>query len=388
MSDPSYSLPKGWKWAELGEVCKVNPRRPRLNRDAEAPTSFVPMSAVEQRTGTVASYESRPFREVRSGYTYIEDNDVIWAKITPCMQNRKSAIAKGMTGGFGFASTEFHVICCPPEVVPEFILAFLRQSSFLEEAQRNFRGAVGQQRVPATFLKNFRIPLPPPEDQRRIVARIEELMARIAEARALRAAAIKDAASLLPAALSQAFPPATARLPSGWQRVKLGDTIQLTNGKFMPKRRMDPAGAFPVYGANGVVGHANRKLIDSDTIVIGRVGACGAVTLAKAPCWVSDNAMYVSEISNGLEIGYLAALLESLNLGQLAKVGAQPSISQGQIEDLKVPLPPPREQSRIVARLAALQAHSAQVRDVQHATDDKLDRLAQSILSKAFRGEL
>jgi len=94
-------LPAGWRSAEIGDVCQVNPRRPVLGQRPEAATSFVPMAAVDAVHGRVAGMQKRPFGEVEKGYTYFEEGDVLFAKITPCMQNGKHAVARGLVGGYG-----------------------------------------------------------------------------------------------------------------------------------------------------------------------------------------------------------------------------------------------------------------------------------------------
>jgi type I restriction enzyme S subunit len=152
---PGSDLPKDWRWVQLGKVCTINPRRPRLQREPGIATTFIAMSAVDDESGTIVAAEERPFEQVKSGYTYFEENDVLFAKITPCMENGKAAIARGLLGGIGFGSTEFHVLRPHASVVPEWIWLFVRQERFREDAKKSFRGGVGQQRVPQEFLKQY-----------------------------------------------------------------------------------------------------------------------------------------------------------------------------------------------------------------------------------------
>lgn len=136
-------------------------------------TTFVPMPSVDGIQGSITQPEIKPFAQVARGYTYFENRDVLFAKITPCMQNGKHAIADNLLGGFAFGSTEFHIIRAGKDLTPEWIHTFIRQAPVLEEAQHHFRGAVGQQRVPQNFLDNLPILLPPLAEQRRIVADLE-----------------------------------------------------------------------------------------------------------------------------------------------------------------------------------------------------------------------
>ena len=99
-------MPSGWRRVKLGDVCEVNPpRNGGLKRALDAPTSFVPMAAVDERLGNILGPGTRPFAEVQKGYTYFQEGDVLFAKITPCMQNGKHAIARDLIDGVGFGTT-------------------------------------------------------------------------------------------------------------------------------------------------------------------------------------------------------------------------------------------------------------------------------------------
>lgn len=197
--DMQGNLPAGWRWVRLGDVCQINPRRGGISRSDEAPTSFVPMEAVDADKGIIDGIRERPFSDVKKGYTFFEEGDVLFAKITPCMQNGKHAIACRLIDGFGFASTEFHVIRPTNEVLAEWIHYFIRQPAVLHEATNHFTGAVGQQRVPDDFLKFLDFPLPSLNEQQQMTAVLREQIAAVHQARAAIQAQL-EAAMALPAA--------------------------------------------------------------------------------------------------------------------------------------------------------------------------------------------
>lgn len=179
----------GYPKTKLSDVAELNPTRPRAL--SQFPdyylVTFVPMPAVDQFSGTISSGEIRKLIDVKKGFTYFEDGDVIFAKITPCMQNGKSAIAVGLENKVGFGSTEFHVIRAnPAKILPEWIWYFVRRLEFRTQGTFHFRGAVGQQRVPVEYLENAQIPLPPLDEQRRIVGRIKDCLSRVEEIERLR----------------------------------------------------------------------------------------------------------------------------------------------------------------------------------------------------------
>lgn len=199
-------FPLGWQWVALGEVCEMNPRRPRgfVRGDGEE-TSFVPMEAVDARLGKVGRLRSRPYAEVKKGYTYFADGDVLFAKITPCMQNGKHFVAEGLIDGVGFASTEFHVLRPGDAICAKWVHLYLTQPAILREATHHFTGSAGQQRVPSSFLEELKIPLPPLEEQRRILATLNAKMAAVEKARAAAEAELEAIEALPGALLRQAF---------------------------------------------------------------------------------------------------------------------------------------------------------------------------------------
>ncbi|MBU6230765.1 MAG: restriction endonuclease subunit S, partial [Cyanobacteria bacterium REEB459] len=175
-------LPKGWAEATLERLCSFNPRHDSLI-DRQIEISFVPMPAVCDQEGIILPHENRFLEEIWKGYTHFQDNDVIFAKITPCMENGKIALASGLRNGLACGSTEFHVLRSLGVVLPEYLWRFIRQLDFRKEAERHMTGAVGQRRVPVQFLKETTIPFPPLNEQRRLVAKLDSLFTRSRRAR-------------------------------------------------------------------------------------------------------------------------------------------------------------------------------------------------------------
>ncbi len=198
-------LPTGWRWATLGDVCQINPRRPSFDRDDDTPTTFIPMAAVDELMGIIKTSIIRPFGEVKKGYTYFEGGDVLFSKITPCMENGKHAIANNLIDGIGFFTTEFHVLRPSNLLSAEWLNFYLRQPEILQKAANHFTGAVGQQRVPAGFLADLEIPLPPLPEQRRIAALLTEQLTVVEQARKAAEAQLAAINDLPATLLRQAF---------------------------------------------------------------------------------------------------------------------------------------------------------------------------------------
>lgn len=196
------------KWGNelLPNVCKINPSKKEIsNLPDDLKVTFVPMSSVNEITGSIENPSIRLLKDVRKGYTYFRENDVLFAKITPCMENGKAAVAKNLVNGIGFGSTEFHVIRPSNKILAEWIYYFIRQKSFRELAARNMTGSVGQQRVPEDFLKSVRIPLPPIEEQKQIVSYLNSLQEKVLLLRKHQEETKKELEKIVPVVLDKAF---------------------------------------------------------------------------------------------------------------------------------------------------------------------------------------
>ncbi len=165
--------PMGWEIARLGDICTINPRAGQSSYSDDTVVSFVSMAAIDERSGEIVSPEERPFAAVSKGYTPFENGDILFAKITPCMENGKAALAQNLINGVGRGSTEFHVLRPGNRVLGEYIFCFVRQTEFRKSAKKSFTGTAGQQRVPKSFIENTLVPLPPIGEQRRFAKIIQ-----------------------------------------------------------------------------------------------------------------------------------------------------------------------------------------------------------------------
>jgi type I restriction enzyme S subunit len=213
-----------WPQASLKDVCLINPRRTSPPGQADnAPTSFVPMAAVDAQAGIIGQRLERPFSEVKKGFTYFNNGDVIFAKITPCMQNGKHAICTDLLNGFGFGSTEFHVLRPGAGLRAEWLHYFLRQQQLLRKAEEHLTGAVGQQRLPEGYLAELEIPLPPVAEQERVAGRLTRALAAVDAARGAAQGRLAAAESLPAAYLREIFEgPEAAK----WENISLASISQ------------------------------------------------------------------------------------------------------------------------------------------------------------------
>ncbi len=162
--DPTSSIQKN-PLSKLGDCCIINPKRPKITLNDNEKVSFVPMTSVSE-DGYLQEVIEEEYGKVKKGFTYFENDDVLFAKITPCMENGKGAIAHHLTNNIGMGSTEFHVLR-PIENVSNsyWLLALTRMPIFRVIASKNMSGTGGQKRVGALYLENFMVGLPPINEQ-------------------------------------------------------------------------------------------------------------------------------------------------------------------------------------------------------------------------------
>lgn len=174
--DVPFAIPEKWRWVRVSDVAHTNPKVTAQTSSTEV--SFIPMAALSAGyISQIALDAKRSWGTVKNGYTKFIEGDVLLAKITPCFQNRKSAIAKKLSNGIGCGSSEFHVLRVNENIVTqEYLLMFLKSQWFITYGVENFKGTAGQQRLGTSDLKNCLFPLPPMSEQHRIVAKLNELL--------------------------------------------------------------------------------------------------------------------------------------------------------------------------------------------------------------------
>ena len=162
-----FDIPDSWCWGRLKDIVMINPRN---KLDDDTMVAFIPMPLIEDGYSGRHTSEVRKWKEVKTGFTHFQEGDVGVAKITPCFENRKSAIFENLCNGFGAGTTELHVFRpYNGTILPQYLLAYMKSAQFVENGKQTFSGAVGQQRLSKEYVENAYFPIPPMEEQKRIV---------------------------------------------------------------------------------------------------------------------------------------------------------------------------------------------------------------------------
>ena len=167
-----FDVPQGWEWCRVSSLFQINPK---VVAEDNTSAAFIPMEAISAGYGSEFRYYEKNWGEIKSGYTAFADNDIAFAKITPCFQNRKSVIFEGLPNGIGAGTTELKILRTYGETINRwFVLYFLESPYFIDEA--TFKGTANQQRIIVGYLENKLFPLPPLPEQERIVGKIGLVM--------------------------------------------------------------------------------------------------------------------------------------------------------------------------------------------------------------------
>ncbi|WP_172423168.1 restriction endonuclease subunit S [Paenibacillus larvae] len=407
----------------------INPSKPKLNFSDQFKTSFLPMSSIDPVSGQITFIKEREFSKVSKGYTYFQENDILFAKITPCMENGNTVIAKGMLNKFGFGSTEFYVLRPSNIVEGRFIYYLLRSEKFRKEAKAVMSGAVGQQRVPKKFLIDYPLCLPPLNEQKRIADKIESLFAKMdiakrlideaKESFELRRAAILDKAFRGELTkewrLSQVeiLPNLETKIPYGWKHVILSDVVQVNPRRTKLQHISDEQECtfVPMGAVSEISGTIEEPEVKSFVIV--KKGYTyfeeNDIIFAKiTPCMENGKTALASKLINGFGFGstefhvirakqhinnkYIYFLLRSSKFRYEAKMHMTGAVGQQRVpksflENYKFQLPPVEEQAKIVDLLEKIYDKEDKALVIEQL-EESIKLLKQSIVQKAFRREL
>lgn len=386
-------LPEGWEWKKLEEIAQINPKFIRDSIKGNPDVSFIPMACVEEISGNVDLSNNRPLNEVIKGYTPLKNNDLIIAKITPCMENGKIAVANKLTNGLGFASTEFHVIRFQEDVDPNFYRFFFLQAKIRKQAELNMTGSAGQKRVPANFLKKIVVPLPPLETQKKIVAILEkaERIQRLRE----EADALTE--NLLQSVFLEMFGDPVTN-PMGWETKKLGNVAKIIMGQSpsgdtynnnkIGTPLLNGPSEFGLYYPTPIkwTTEPTKTCQVNDILFCVRGATAGRMNWADQKYCLGRGLAAIRPINDEIISPYLYRVL-FLNYKLFQGRGRGSTfinISHSDLNDLEIPIPPQKIQKNY-SKYLSIQKQSLKK---QTCSSKDIGILKELSLSKAFTGEL
>ena len=168
-------LPPNWTFTKIKNVFEINPK---TQADDNLDVAFVPMANISDGYRNLFTYDKGKWRSIKSGFTHFQNGDIAVAKISPCLENRKSVVFSSLPNGLGAGTTELHIFRSLGIDV-FYALYFFKTNNFINQCVGTFNGVVGQQRIGKAIIENISFPLPPLSEQKRIVCEIEDLFSLI-----------------------------------------------------------------------------------------------------------------------------------------------------------------------------------------------------------------
>ena len=372
------------------------------------------MENLELDKKIVEPTQTKMLAEVAGSYTYFADGDVLLAKITPCFENGKLGIAANLTNGIGFGSSEYIVFRPATSVDKEWLYHYLSREVFRSEGAAQMYGAVGHNRVAKEFIESYPIPLPPLPEQKRIVAILDEAFAGIATAVANTEKNLANARELFGTALAAVFTSEAGRATTV-EDVALPQKGSIRTGPFgsqlLHSEFVDQGVA--VLGIDNVVKNEfqwgkrrfitpkkfhqlSRYQVKPGDVLISIMGTCGCCAIVPNDIPTAINTKHLccitldrSKCLPGFLHGYfLHHPVARQFLATRAKGSIMAGLNMGIIKELPLLLPPIAEQQSIVKKLDALSSETNCLESIYQHKLATLAELKQSILHKAFSGEL
>lgn len=406
VEEQPYPLPEGWKWVRLEHLYQINPK---VVADDNTMASFIPMEKIEPGMRGAFTFEVLPWGKIKKGHTQFADGDVAFAKISPCFENGKSMLVHGLKNGIGAGTTEL-VILRQSSIIQKYTFYLICSYDFIQKGRNTYSGTVGQQRINMDFVRNYPIPLPPIEEQQRIVDCIESLFAKLDEARE-KAEAVRDGFESRKAALlHKAF---TGELTEKWRENR---GISKSTWMLLPfsqvaeikSNLVDPAKfqKFPHIAPDNIEKKTGRLLeyhtIAEDKVTSGKHRFYpGQILYSKIRPYLSKVVvidfdglcsadMYPIEAKENTKYLWYYMLSEDF-LEQASSAGSRsvlPKINQKELSRIVIRRPSLSEQNEIVRILDTLLEKERQVKEAAEDVLEHIDLMKKAILAKAFRGEL
>lgn len=423
---PEYSpdgFPASWEHKRLRFALRMNPSKNEIDLDDSDLISFVPMDAVGEYGG-IRLNEEKELSEIGSGYTYFCDDDVVVAKITPCFENGKGALAKGLKNKTAFGTTELHVMRTAPEQLkPQFLFYLTISDLFRKIGESEMYGAGGQKRVPESFIKDFRAGLPSIKEQQ-VIARFldfktAQIDALISKKRELLDKLVERRIALISHAVTKGLDPSVlmkdsgvtwlGHIPAHWDTKRLKFVGKTRYGLGEPPQKLD--GGLPFIRATdiyrGEIDGAKVQTVDPDCVPWSRNPTLKAkdILVVRSGAYTGDSAIVPAKWEGsiaGYDMVYTAegALPEYIALNLLSKHvlngqiylaknrAAQPHLNAEELGDVVIALPPPDEQVEIVAYIEEGTKKLAIQCDLVISVVEHLHEYRSSLITNAVTGRI
>jgi len=418
------SIPSGWRQRRLRFDIKSNPKKAELDLDPETEVSFVPMDAVGE-FGGLRLDTTRAIADVFKDYTYFTDGDVCVARITPCFENGKGALADGLTEGVAFGTTELHVLRPLGGVDRKFLFYITISHDFRGWGEAEMLGAGGQKRVPERFIKDWRAPLPDLDTQRRIAGYLDDKTARIdaliEKKRALLDRLAEKRQALITRAVTRGLNPVAplkdsgidwlGKVPAHWEVKPVKRVAKLQSGH-TPDKQHDEYwnGEIPWVSLNDTaairsgdyidetafsitpegIANSSARLLPARAVVFTRDATIGEAAITTRPmavsqhiiAWLCPEDLLAPEFLLFVIYGMRGELMRITNGTTIGTIG------MADVKAIRIALPPLDEQTAIVAHVIDKKAQVENAILRVETSIEKLTEYRAALVTAAVTGKI
>lgn len=380
---------------KLKDICIINPKSPGFQDDLSV--SFVPMSKIGEQ-GEFDPSEVRTYQEVKKGFTYFQNGDILFAKITPCMENGKGAVARSLENGVGFGSTEFHVLRPLTEfVTSEWLFYLLNWQTFRKEAERNMIGSAGQKRVPKTFLEEYSVDIPVLEKQREMT----NILNRVCNLISLRKQQLAKLDELVKARFVEMFgdPVSNSKY---WNMCMLGERCKIITGNTPPRTEPGNYGTFIEWIKSDNIntphtylttaqeylskkGFEKSKYVDKGsllmTCIAGSINCIGNIAISDRMVAFNQQINAIIPYDDDILYLYWMVFLSKPVIQNKVNNSLKGILSKAKLSTMKFPFPP----HEIQAQFSSFCSKVEKQKLIIQRSFDRLEVLRKSLMQEYFR---
>ena len=399
-----YELPEGWEWEKLKNIIRIGCEKGFKPTVIDGKVPFIGMTDIDKYTGRNTKYILEDNDKVSKGKTKFQKNAILLGKITPCTQNNKTTIVPNEIDG-GYATTEVYALHCLEKIVSLYLNYYIRSKRVNEFLVSSMIGATGRQRVPSNIVKNLDIPLPPLQEQKRIVAKLDALFEKIDRAIALHQKNMDEADVFMGSVLNDVF----GELEGKYEKRKLESFDKKMSSGGTPSRKENNYwnGTIEWFSSGELnqlytlpsrekitqtaIDKTSAKLFSKNTLLIGMYdtaamkmsilsndGSCNQAIVGFKPKEDELNIFFIK---------YQLEYLKKEILEQRQGV-RQKNLNLSKIKKILIEYPPLKTQQKTVNYLNKISLYVERVKELQKEKMGHLKALKASILDQAFRGKL
>ena len=352
----------------------------------------IPITRIETISNDVFNRDRMGYANISDAKNYekyiLQDNTILMSHINSMKFLGRSVLYEKMNDEIIIHGMNLLNLIPASFIQPKYACLYFQTSKFRNDIKSISHQSVNQASFNITSLKSISIPVPPLEEQKRIVKILDEKFAQLETIKANAQTNLQNAKDLFQSQLTRAFSNTT------WEKKKVSEISENLDSKRIPiTKNVRKTGQYPYYGASGIVDYVEDYIFDGKFLLVSEDGAnllartYPIAFIAEGKFWVNNHA-HILSFKDEITMKFVELFFSNLDISPYVTGMAQPKFNQASLNNIEVPLPPLPEQKRIVKELDTLSEKVRQLQEIYTKQIANCDELKQAYLQKAFEGEL